>query len=119
MSIRYAIADFISGGELTFQRRGWRRSQSINLDLQMKLKDALVVNSEYAYDLRKGVGQETDDANATVKSMDNIARSGLTKMTPEQAQEIASLIAVGYTAQALRDLGYAEAAIRAAMEANT
>ena len=43
-------------------------------------------------------------------------------MTEEQAQEITActrLIAVCYTAQALRDLGYAEAAIRAAMEANT
>ena len=42
-------------------------------------------------------------------------------MTPAQTNEIAAcnrLIAVGYTAQALRNLGYAEAAIRAAMEAN-
>jgi len=42
-------------------------------------------------------------------------------MTPSQTNEITActrLIAVGYTAQALRDLGYAEAAIRAAMGAN-
>ncbi|MEP2394853.1 MAG: hypothetical protein ABJH94_22640 [Paracoccaceae bacterium] len=42
-------------------------------------------------------------------------------MTPTQTHEITActrLIAVGYTAQALRDLGYAEAAIMAAMEAS-
>ena len=42
-------------------------------------------------------------------------------MTPEQSREITActrLIAVGYTAQALRDMKYAEAAIRAAMEAS-
>ena len=42
-------------------------------------------------------------------------------MTSQQSQEITActrLIAVGYTAQALRDMNYAEAAIRAAMEAN-
>lgn len=42
-------------------------------------------------------------------------------MTPAQTDEIPActrLIAVGYTAQALRDMNYAEAAIRAAMEAN-
>tara|TARA_R110000764_G_scaffold47099_2_gene105457 strand:- start:215 stop:346 length:132 start_codon:yes stop_codon:yes gene_type:complete len=42
-------------------------------------------------------------------------------MTSQQTHDIEActrLIAVGYTAQALRDLGYAEAAIRAAMEAN-
>lgn len=43
-------------------------------------------------------------------------------MTAEQTREITActrLIEVGYTAQALRDMNYAEAAIRAAMEANT
>ena len=43
-------------------------------------------------------------------------------MTPAQTNEITActrLISVGYTVQALRDLGYAEDAIRAAMEANT
>lgn len=42
-------------------------------------------------------------------------------MTAEQSRDITActrLIAVGYTAQALRDIGYAEAAIRAAMEAS-
>lgn len=43
-------------------------------------------------------------------------------MTPEQTRDITActnLIAVGYTAQAHRDMSYAEAAIRAAMEVNT
>ena len=43
-------------------------------------------------------------------------------MTPEQSREITActrLIAVGYTAQALRDMNYAEAAIRAALSAET
>lgn len=42
-------------------------------------------------------------------------------MTSQQTRDIEActrLIAVGYTAQALRDMNYAEAAIRAAMEAN-
>lgn len=77
MSIRYAIADFISGGELTFQRRGWERSRSHNLDYQRQLGDAFAVKSAYAQALRKVVEQETDGANATVKRMANIAREGL------------------------------------------
>jgi hypothetical protein len=77
MSIRYAIADFISGGELTFQRRGWERSRSLNLDWQMQCQEAYAINARTSHALRKVIEQETDGANATVKRMANIAREGL------------------------------------------
>jgi hypothetical protein len=99
---RLALADFISGGELTFHREGWNRCIALHVetagrwhDAQAELEKAhsssrfvtdMALKSYDLYDakisvlhvaLKEIAACETPGANATVKRMARIAREAL------------------------------------------
>lgn len=70
MTFREKLADWISGGALSFEREGWRRCRSLRES-----------NIQRECDLRSALAQiarmETERANATVRCMAKVARETL------------------------------------------
>lgn len=82
MTLRERIADWISGGMLTFYKSGWERSSALAQDRNSSswqaealrhYEDCLRLN----VDLRAIAALETPHANATVRKMARIAREAV------------------------------------------
>ena len=91
MTLRERIADWISGGELTFCKKGWARSVAIAQDrdreiaqgkFDLKFSEAQSrEQSHRSYLLQERLTRiaacETPNANATVRRMARIAREAM------------------------------------------
>jgi len=91
MNLRERIADWISGGALTFHKNGWARSIAIGQERDREIAQAKFDRGVLEYDNRNGWANsdrfksalnaiaacETPSANGTVRRMANIAREAL------------------------------------------
>jgi len=77
MNIRYWFADLISGGELSFQTKGWKRSCALAVERDVILGDALHKEYKAKKTLAQIAAMETPGANATVKRMAAKACEGM------------------------------------------
>lgn len=87
MTLREKIADWISGGELSFQRNGWARSRAINLDIKERSQDGVIKINKLRRSLILVSMQETPNANATVRRMSKIARDALAELAGSEVDE--------------------------------
>ena len=70
MTLRERLADWISGGALTFHKNGWARSSALfssAFDERENARDALLCIA----------AMETPKANATVRRMAKVARDAM------------------------------------------
>lgn len=81
MTWRERLADWISGGALTFHKDGWERSSALYEDAISQLwdcrGDAGAADDGLIAALRDIAAMETPNANATVKRMARRAREAL------------------------------------------
>lgn len=84
MTIRYKLADIISGGELSQRKAGWDRTSAIldevkliNGDLLAQADAMTETQEQLRVALNRIAACETSKANATVKRMARIAREAL------------------------------------------
>ena len=84
MTIRYKLADIISGGELSQRKAGWDRASAIltevkliNDDLLAQVNAMTETQEQLRVAMKRIAACETPGANATVKRMARLAREAL------------------------------------------
>jgi len=77
MSIRYRIADWISGGELTRRDTAWRHWRDHSVMWRDSCHEAWLADKGRIEALMKIAAMETIHANATVRRMAKVAREAL------------------------------------------
>jgi len=77
MTLRERLADWISGGALTFHKNGWARSSAMYSEAMADVMGYKEIAADLINALDAIAAMETPNANATVKRMAKAAREAL------------------------------------------
>ena len=77
MTFRERLADWISGGALTFHKNGWARSSALYSEAMADVRGYKEISADMVNALHRIAAEEKPTSNATVRRMARIAREAL------------------------------------------